>query len=496
MKYIYTLLSVILIFSACNKDSVLINKKVDISPPEVIDGAVVKGMISSNSGEILEGVSIEIYQNDQKIGKVYSDDKGNYSTQSVTIKPDSPVTLKYDKENFEKKYRRYDFEENIIQKKDLIMGIKSDSSNVNKEEFDLVNPTDTNLIKLYGYAKLADGTPVAGVNCSAVWKYHISGGKYSALWVRKHISDFTDEDGYFEVLVPKREIVHFIAYKTRYPGRLIGSCGVSFSDENPTGKLSDWHYMEIGSFTEDFEVDLRNDIVFETLRTTVIGKVVRCDGTPVMIGDLRVSLIYDSWFTLTSEVIKNYSFGQNGEFEVYLETCPFPNKTENYYVKVSVIDSSVNFSGFEQVDFNENIDFGEVKLCVDNRDFPDEFELTIESVTRIYPEGGDYTQSGLDKLQTGFYYKDGNYREDVYLATDIVELGVVPIRRFKMCKGIKRDNENVVDIYETTFDAKPEDVTMTITKIEDHYVYGNIVGNVETPRGRKPVSATFKIYNK
>ena len=83
----------------------------------------------------------------------------------------------------------------------------------------------------------------------------------------------------------------------------------------------------------------------------------------------------------------------------------------------------------------------------------------------------------------------------MFLNTEQVKLGEVPVLWFKYWKG-KKESDNFVHVYETTFDAKPEEVTMTITKIEDNYVYGNVIGEVGTPQGRKPVNATFRVYNK
>ena len=493
MKYLYIFLSAIFLLSSCNKDSITIDKKVDISPPEVIDGAAIKGYIVSTSGEKLEGVNVDVYQNDKKLGRVYSDNKGYYNTQSIAINPDYLVTIKYNKDEFETKYRRFDFEEALKITKDLILGKENTDDDVQRNEFDLINPTDTNLVKLYGYARLADGTPVSGVGCQAVWKYWLSNGTYKVLWIQKYISDYTDANGYFEVLVPKGEIIHFEAYKTRYPGQLLASCRVSFSDENPTGELSKWHFMELGSFDEDSEISLRDDIEFETLRTHISGYALRCDGTPIVNGTLRASITLGKLFYYYKGNIEDYPFGSNGEFSIDIETCPTESDFD-LFINIDIEDTDIKFSGEKYIEFAENVDIGQVDLCFDENDYPDEFELTIESVTRNYPTGGDNPRSGEDKLRTGFHYVEGDFYEDVYLATDIIQLGEVPITYFKMWKGKKEGD--IVHIYETTFEAKPEDVTMTITKIEGHYVYGNIVGDVDTPRGRQPVNATFKIYNK
>jgi len=256
--------------------------------------------------------------------------------------------------------------------------------------------------------------------------------------------------------------------------------------------LKDVSYQKLGMFDEDSEVALRDDVEFETIRTHVTGNAYRCDGTPVSNGTLAVGITISKWFAIASKKFENYSFGPNGEFSVDLETCPRDNAT--YGIIVNIKDTDVNFFNIEEFDFEEYADVGQIDLCFDDNDYPDEFEMTIESVTRQYPSGGDSPLSGKNNLHTGFYYVDGDYHESVFLAANDIHLGEVPIIRFEMRKGKKEGN--VVHGYETTFQAKPEDVTLTITQIEGDYIYGNLSGNVDTPRGREPVNVTFKIYDK
>ncbi|MBK7700020.1 MAG: hypothetical protein IPJ39_15480 [Saprospiraceae bacterium] len=111
---------------------------------------------------------------------------------------------------------------------------------------------------------------------------------------------------------------------------------------------------------------------------------------------------------------------QNGEFEFYLEGCKRQNA--NYGIGINI--KSNDFEGrtlkFDLID-TEN--FGNVNLCYDNRDFPDEFSMKLgDDQVKIYTEGGDNPTSGIDKLWTGFGIDDGQNGEDVYFITESIAL--------------------------------------------------------------------------
>jgi hypothetical protein len=374
-----------------------------------------------------------------------------------------------------------------------VIGNDSDDPAITKENYDIANPSDTNLVKIYGYAKLKDGTPVPGVSCSAVWKYYISSWG-QVLFFQEYNSDFSDQDGYFEILVPKSKIIHFIATKKRYPDQLLASCFEFFSDKNPVGELSQRDYMELGEFENDHEVNLRQDIEFLTLRGNVKGKVLSCEGLPVENGKIKLMLWFKNFVPYF--IKQNYFSFNNGEFDLSFEICPIENSTpDDYKIKVFVEDTISKYSGEKEIAYSEITDLGNINLCFDDNEHPGELSLTLGTEEKLFPRAFDNERSGKNELQLSFLYENGDEYHSVYLATDQIQVGEVPVLWFKYWKG-KKQNDGTVQIYETTFDAKPDEVKMTITKIENDYIYGNVVGNVNTPKGRKPVTATFRAYNK
>lgn len=74
-------------------------------------------------------------------------------------------------------------------------------------------------------------------------------------------------------------------------------------------------------------------------------------------------------------------------------------------------------------------------------------------------------------------------------------LGIQKINGLQMEKG-RKTGKNIVEIYETTFKANPDDLVLNITKIEDPHVSGTINGTVVTSSGPKSIDISFRIYNK
>ena len=496
------LLSLSTIFLGCHKDQITSDTTEVINPPDKIGIVNIEGITKNIDGVILRNTEVSVYQNNKKVGTVYSNQDGFYTTKTLPIDPEQDVTLEYKKDELSVKYRRFTVgnSEKIIS--NPLLG-KAEQEDVSQEDGYLANPSDSNFVKIYGYTLLADGTPVRGVSCSGIWDYQILLNEY--LYSYEGTKDFSDENGYFELLVPRGKEIFFNTFYLRYPESTFGQCNIQFQNlqSNP---LENWKYNQLGIFDNDHQIQLRNDIVIDLIMVTVKGRALNCNGTPLTSGILRGSIGHTLGsgpngliLPATSFVDSNFIFGPNGEFEFYAETCRRPN--DNYGISVRV--SNGDFEGWlQKFDLIEPDNIGDVSLCIDNRDFPDEFTLKLgNDPIKSYPYGGDNATSGLNKLYTGFHLYEsrtldiGGLNESVYFATESVALGIQPIVRLEMWKLRKIAPANS-EVYETTFDAKPEDVILTITKMEDNYVYGTINGNVDTPQGKKSLDITFKIYNK
>ncbi len=160
-----------------------------------------------------------------------------------------------------------------------------------------------------------------------------------------------------------------------------------------------------------------------------------------------------------------------------------------------------NFEGRVSVDNLNNPDnIGVANLCDDYNDYPDDFTLKLgDEPVKNYLLGGDYpvdlTANPKLNLVTSFVIINGDHYEYVYFSVMNIGLGIQKINGLQMRKG-RLKSGNVVEIYETTFKANPDDLVLNITKIEDPYVSGTINGTVVTPDGPKSIDISFRIYNK
>lgn len=484
-------ISLINLIIGCQKDSITSDVTEVINPPTQIGTVNIQGTIKNIDGVILRNTEVSVYQDNKKVGTVTSNAEGFYSTKSLPIDPDLDVTLEYKKDDLSIKYRRFTIEnsEKIIS--NPILG-KAEAADVTLDEDALVNPSDTNYVKIFGYTKLADGTPVRGVSCRAVWEFLLIGN--NQLWEKQSNIDFSDENGYFEILVPKGKIIFLNTFYLRYPEES-GQCHLEFQNlEN--NELIKWRYNKLGIFNNDQEIFLRNDITIELNMVVIKGRALNCDGTPLVTGILSGYIgetLGGYIYTGNSFRDSNYVFGPNGEFEFYLEGC----KQENITYGLRVYINAGEFSGrLEKFDLVNTENVGNINLCYDHRDFPDEFTMKLgDDPVKIYTEGGDLPTSGLDQIWTGFGIDDGQFGEDVYFITDNVALGVQPIKTLEMWLSKKQSNNSWL-VYEKPFIAKPEDVVLNISKMEGNYVYGSIDGKVDTKSGLKTINITFKIYNK
>ena len=498
MKYTnsFILLLLLLTLGSCHKDSIYSEMDEEVSPPILVEATYIVGEVKNTNGQAIAGAHISVYQNEKKIGELFSDQNGKYSTANLPIDPSYEVTLEFQKEAYDTKYRRI-----VAMPKDKVeinatMGIKQAPDGSEYKSEVLLNPSDTNYVKLWGYAKLQDGTPIKGVYCTVVWKYTIIGDKY--FWFQGSARDYSDENGYFELLVPKDSTMHFRTSYTRYPKNILAQCPVQFQnlDHPSAGLPPTYGFNDLGKLYADTEVVLRNDIVFETIGTRVIGIASRCDGSPVQHGIINGYLMHMGLFPVAINFDSNYVFGPNGEFELLLETCNNDQYT-NLAVNIIIEDTDAKFKGrITNTNFQAQMDVGSFTLCEDLKDYPDKFEVKLgDDPLRVYEVGGDSPSSGVNNLVIGFNKNDGTYGEDIFLLVDNIDLGVIPIKRLELWKD-KKIGDKLWEVYETTFDAKPEDVVLTITKMEGKYVYGNVNGVVNTPQGPKELMIDFEIYNK
>ena len=423
----YSLLTMLL---GCNKDKIITDIDEQIDPPKEVGLINIKGVIKSIDGVLLPDVVVSVHQNGKKVGSLHSDQSGNYSTKLMPIDPLIPVTLEYEKLGLNVSYKRFDADNSQTKIYNPLLGRNSNDSSVTYENLILASPSDSNLVKIWGYTKLANGTPVRGVKCDAAWEYRELTQNF--VLIKYGVSAYSDDNGYFELLVPKNKTIFLNTFYLKYPDSWFGQCRIEFQNiiENP---LKRWGYNEIGQFNADTEILLRNDINIDIIRLNVKGYALRCDGSPVKSGYFQGNISYYFGILqlpLNSFIDSNYVFGPSGEFQFYIEACKTPGY--NYGIGVTIregdFEGQINVSN---IDNPENL--GDIKLCIDLNDYPDEFSLKLgNDPLKNYLQGADNPYTGKENIHSSFRIDNGNLSESVYLNIENIKIGVQPISFLEM----------------------------------------------------------------
>ncbi|MBK9270647.1 MAG: hypothetical protein IPM48_03535 [Saprospiraceae bacterium] len=497
MKSLNLFLIIALVLFSCHKDKISIDIHEEDPSPKKIGAVNIEGTIKNIDGVLLPNVLITAFQNNRKAGSVWTNQFGYYSTKSIPLDPEQAVTLEFNKEEYDLKYRRFSEAKREKITANLLMG-NAETPDVKEEPVIWQNPSDTGYVKLWGYAKLSNGTPVRGVKFTALWEFRVF---TSLLWGKGPVHDYSDENGYFELLVPKDRDIYLNSYYQRFSNDIFEQCIIEFQNIVPN-ELDRWRYNFLGQFDNDHEVPLRNDIEIDLIMITFKGKAQFCDGTPVqkgiLYGAIGIRMGNDTNGGLFPHFVftdSNFNFGPNGEFEFYLEGCRKPNLNYGFYIRIRTLDYEGELRKFELNSANGILD---VKLCYDLIDYPDELYYKLgNDPIRYLRSGGDNPYSGLDHLTTGFDTLIGDYKETIYFAVENFKLGEQAINNLQLWKSSKDPNFNSWVVFEITFITKPEDVILTITGINGRYVEGNIIGSVATiNQGILPLEIYFNIYNK
>lgn len=499
MKYLILILVLALGLVACHKDIIDETTTIDVSGPEIVENRFVAGKVVDPQGNALSEVMIEVIQEGTVVGTIESEQDGNYSTEGIAINIQVPVIIQYAKPDFRNKFREFDLSNAASVEKNITLA--GDEKSTDFQEGVLSTPIDSGLVKIFGYARFADGTPASGVQCMSVWEYEQLGGIYV---FRKSALDVTDDDGYWEMHVAPDMTINLRAiHGIGFIGFIGSPCFLDFTPELQLAEapLGDFTppFVELGSFSEDTQVYLKEDNQLEYKRTTVSGKAKRCDGTPIQAGNLTVDLgskIFTLVLPASKLVIKDYPFGPDGEFEVNIEACDNGNIDE-WGVSVSAIDTLINWDGNATFDFEETIGAGTINLCYDQNFYPGEFEFILDQDTIMVTDNfTDNPISREGRLFAGAIQTDGDFQTSLYLSLFNFMEGQNNLTRLEMREAEWRNG--YWEVVDTPFneESPAPDALAYVTDIDGKWVTGTVEGQVNTASGKKDIEINFRIYDK
>ncbi len=504
MKKYFVFFIALMLFSSCQEDIIESQVNEEISDPIVVDNTSLSGRVLDTNGDVIADAAVELYQDGESIGQVFSDSQGEYNTSSITVDPFKSVVVKYQKEEYLEKYRSLTIEPEQSIKKDVILGTESLADGVDAEESALSNALDTNLIKIYGYARFANGDPAVGAECRAIWDFESPIPNF--VFITRLARDYTDQDGYFELYVPKDSVLYFRS-KTALNDNTFNACEFYFNPDNPVadnilGEV--WNHVDLGIITEDTMLELDDTNVINSIMTTVSGVAKYCDGSPVTQANIGGAILALSIIPVEGLSIKDYQFGADGSFQFDIIGECIDNRymdLNSLDVIVAITDTVIGFTGDATIPFDEIANVGEVLLCTDQNDYDDEFELDFDGNVIDFEQGWDYSNSGVGNLRTEFSDTENDIKTIVKFTIEDVKLGENPVSYIQMRKG--QVDGNTTRIIETTFEEEPASgLVANVTSIEPlagragSWVTGELNGQVLTSRGMKNLSATFRIFDK
>jgi hypothetical protein len=238
--FIFAIL-VFISLSSCRKESLIPIDETETEDPKEIEGAFFKGIVKDANG-VVAGTKVEVYQHEKLVGSATTDGTGAFNTLNIPLDKDAHVTFAV-KQNNEITAKRV--HENFGKSDIGTITLTENEMFSAKQEY-LQNPGSNDLIVVSGYITDPMGNPA---NADVILLYDIV---EVAPFTYESQGDgvTTDENGYYELLMPKDQEFYYIAIQELCQPRLLSKNEVTLFDGFPAEL--------IGPFTEDVQLPLIN----------------------------------------------------------------------------------------------------------------------------------------------------------------------------------------------------------------------------------------------
>lgn len=347
LKVQYLLALALLLAIGCRKERITDDSNTTIDPPTQVETTVVSGVVL-NDGEPVPGATIDVYQGEALKGTITANAKGEFTTGSLSLKLGTTVTFLAKKDALVTTPKR------IVANAPAVNNVKinmpdpglSFSGPINYD-----NPGSADWVNISGYITGSDGTPAPNVTVGILYGVKPNGAAFEAYgsWL---IS--TDENGYYEGLLPKDSVLHLFALEANY-ARSHYRCEARFLNE---GDLFSnvWPLETLGRFTEDTQLPTINNAYIPANTAEITGQAADCNGNPLSDFTIEISATI-SVGTFSTPV----DFTNGAPFHYSFDLCngPVPvitvQATDNVTGKKSEIKTFTNVSS--------SFDFGTLLTC-------------------------------------------------------------------------------------------------------------------------------------
>jgi hypothetical protein len=293
----------ILILTSCRKESLTLIDEVETENPQPIEGAFFKGQVTLPNGNAA-GAKVEVYQNEKLIGTVISDGTGAFNTLGIKIDTTSHVTFAVKHDDFNIRAKRV-LGNNKTQ--DLGKIMLSKDQVIPTEQTYLNNPGSNDLIIISGYVKNTAGQPALAEVLIIYDITEIAPFTYEA----KGDGMVTDENGYYEFLMPKNQTFYYYVQQALCNPRLLTADQERIFD-------GAFPVQKIGPFESDVALPTLNNAQanvdgIEEQQVSFITGGLQCDGNIIKNGMLDGTITKGTQtFKIRMALVSGFFFyGQN-----------------------------------------------------------------------------------------------------------------------------------------------------------------------------------------
>lgn len=339
----------LLFLAACRKETITDETTTVVDPPVGIETSEISGLVKN--GQVpLANVELLVYQGDSLAGTVFSGDDGRFTTAGVALRLGATVTFLARKQTFANTPKRLQASAPEVKNVNINMPLG------NQMGIEYQNVGSSQWVNISGYITNSAGVPARAVVVGILYGVADAPPVFSASgsWLVE-----TDENGYYEALMPKDSILHLYALQAQY-SRAGYSCNGDFVNQ-PDLYPNVWPLEILGSFSQDTQLPAMTSAYVPADVLNITGTALRCDGTPLLNGHIVISVTLPQGTFY--ETIIDMAGVNNSTIHYFVDQCaggPFP------IIRVQAFDTENNKKSAVLTYSNavDDIDFSQLTTCL------------------------------------------------------------------------------------------------------------------------------------
>ncbi len=343
---------VMLLLVACAKETVTEETTTVIDPPVEIKTTEISGLV--RNGQVpLANVELLVYQGDSLAGIVFSSADGRFTTAGIALRLGSTVTFLAQKQTFTSTPKRLRASAPEVGDVNIYMPLENQTIFGGIE---YQNVGSSQWVNISGYITNAGGVPARSVVVGMLYGVTDAPPIFSAsgCWLVE-----TDENGYYEALMPRDSILHLYALQAQF-SRSGYSCNGDFVNQ-PDLYPNVWPLDFLGSFSQDAQLPTMTNAYVPADVLNITGTARRCDGTPLLNGNIVISVTLPQG--TSSETIIDLASAGGSTIHYYVDQCagaPIP------VIRIQAFDPENNTKSAVLTYPNavNDIDFGQLTTCL------------------------------------------------------------------------------------------------------------------------------------